>query len=75
MPHITVKLWPGTSEERKQQLTDRIVESATEIIGLGDESFSVSFIEVSPQDWKEQVYLPEVVNNEDKLYKKPGYKM
>lgn len=75
MPHITVKLWPGTSEDRKQQLTDRIVESATEILGLGEESFSVSFVEVSPQDWKEKVYTPEVVENKEHLYKEPGYNM
>ncbi|MEZ5016513.1 MAG: tautomerase family protein [Flavipsychrobacter sp.] len=75
MPHITVKLWPGNDEERKQQLADHIVESAVEILGLREESFSVSFEEVTPQDWKEQVYLPDIVNKKDKLYKKPGYEM
>lgn len=75
MPHITVKLFPGQTEETKQALADKIVEEAVKAIGLGEESFSVSFEEVASKDWKEQVYLPEIVNKEDKLYKKPGYRM
>jgi len=29
--------------------------------------------EVKPQEWVEKVYKPEIKNNLDKLYKKPGY--
>jgi hypothetical protein len=30
---------------------------------------------VSSKSWAEQVYKPDIVNNSDKLYKKPGYTM
>jgi 4-oxalocrotonate tautomerase len=30
---------------------------------------------VSANDWAENVYKPDIVNNSEKLYKKPGYKM
>lgn len=75
MPHITVKLWPGSSEETKEKLAAQIVEDAMELINLGEDSFSVSIEEVAPEDWKEQVYLPEIVEKKEYLYKQPGYKM
>ena len=31
--------------------------------------------EIKPQDWAEEVYKPDIVNNSEKLYKKPGYTM
>jgi 4-oxalocrotonate tautomerase len=29
--------------------------------------------EVGSRDWKEKLYKPDIVNQPDKLYKKPGY--
>jgi 4-oxalocrotonate tautomerase len=34
---------------------------------------SVAFEEVDPNDWAEKVYKPDILNNEENLYKKPGY--
>ena len=31
--------------------------------------------EIGADDWAEKVYRPDMVNNWDKLYKKPGYTM
>jgi 4-oxalocrotonate tautomerase len=31
--------------------------------------------EIKPQDWADKVYKPDIVNNPEKLYKKPGYTM
>ena len=75
MPHITVKLWPGKTEEQKRRLAGKIVENATRILNYGEESFSVSFEQVEPGDWKEKVYTPDIINGNGKLYKKPGYTM
>jgi len=33
----------------------------------------VAFEEVDPADWPEKVYKPDVLDKQDKLYKKPGY--
>jgi len=46
-----------------------------EYLHYGEESVSVAFEEISAQDWAEKVYKPEILNNADKLYKKPGYTM
>ena len=34
---------------------------------------SVAMEGIKPNEWVEKVYGPEVKNNLDKLYKKPGY--
>ena len=40
-----------------------------------EKSVSIAIEEVKPQDWAEKVYKTDIVNNWEKLYKKPGYTM
>jgi 4-oxalocrotonate tautomerase len=40
----------------------------------GEKSVSVSIEDVEPGDWETKVYKPDILDNWDKLYKKPGYK-
>jgi 4-oxalocrotonate tautomerase len=75
MPHVIVKLWPGKSEQQKTRLAEEIVKDVTKVLNYGEESVSVAIEEVEPQDWAEKVYQPDIVNNSEKLYKKPGYTM
>jgi 4-oxalocrotonate tautomerase len=75
MPHVVVKLWPGKTEQQKKHLADKIAKDVMDILDYGEESVSVAIEEVKAQDWAEQVYKPEIVNNSEKLYKKPGYTM
>jgi len=75
MPHIAVKLWPGKTEQQKHQLADAITKNVMETLHCGRESVSVTFEEVSAQDWAEKVYRTEIVNTPGKLYKRPGYSM
>jgi 4-oxalocrotonate tautomerase len=75
VPHVIVKLWPGKSEQQKVRLAEEIVKDVTKILNYGEESVSVSIEEVEPQDWVEKVYQPDIINNSEKLYKKPGYTM
>ena len=75
MPHVIVKLWPGKSEAQKKRLADRISQDVMEVLHYGDESVSVAFEEISAKDWKEKVYKPDIQNQPEKLYKKPGYTM
>ena len=73
MPHVIVKLWPGNSEEQKTRLSKEIVVDVMEVLNCKRESVSVAIEEISPDDWLEQVYKPDIENNTEKLYKKPGY--
>jgi len=73
MPHVIVKLWPGKSERQKTRLAEAITRDVMSILHYGDESVSVAMEEVRPEEWVERVYEPEIKNNLEKLYKKPGY--
>jgi len=73
MPHVIVKLWPGRSEQQKIRLAEEIVKDVVAIAKCEEESVSVAIEEIKPEDWAEKVYKPEILNNPEKLYKKPAY--
>ena len=75
MPHVIVKLWPGKSEQQKRRLTEAIVTDVMNVLNYGEESVSVAIEEVPARDWPEKVYKPDIVENAEQLYKKPGYTM
>lgn len=71
MPHVIVKLWPGKSEEQKRRLAQAITKDIATVLNYGDESVSVAMEEVSPAEWSERVYRPDIVEKAATLYKKP----
>ncbi|MBU6454729.1 MAG: tautomerase family protein [Cyanobacteria bacterium REEB67] len=73
MPHVSVKLWPGKSEEQKQRLADKIAQDIIDILGSSDASISVAIEDIDSEIWPDAVYEPDIVQKTDKLYKKPGY--
>jgi len=72
MPHITVKLWPGRSDEIKSNLAEKIAHDVAEGLKVDISDVSVAFEEVEQSDWGEQVYKKEIKDNKN-LYFKPGY--
>ncbi len=70
---MIVKLSPGQSEQQKTRLAEAITKDVMDILHYGKESVSVAMEEVKPQDWVEKVYVPDVKDKWDKLYKKSGY--
>lgn len=75
MPHVIVKLWPGRSEQEKQQLADAIVKDVVTYAKCSEDSVSVAIEEIKSSDWAEKVYKPDILSPRGKLYKKPGYTM
>ena len=73
MPHISIKLYPGRSEQQKVRLAEQIVKDVVSLLESSEDSISVAIEEINPEDWVEKVYQPEILNNPEKLYKKPGY--
>ena len=73
MPHVIVKLYPGRSEEQKKKLAEAIVKDVVAIAKCEDKSVSLAIEEIEKQDWAERVYRGDIINNQDRLYKKPGY--
>ena len=39
---------------------------------VGDHAVSVAIEEVTPSNWTEKVYKPDILNSPGKLYKRPG---
>jgi 4-oxalocrotonate tautomerase len=73
MPHVSVRLVRGKSEDQKNRLAEQITRDVAGILNYGDEAVSVAFEEFEPQDWAEKVYKPEIQGKWEQLYKKPGY--
>ena len=73
MPHVIVKMYPGRTEEQKRRLTEAIVKDVVAITQVGESSVSVAIEEISPEEWTEKVYKPDILDKPDRLYKKPGY--
>lgn len=74
MPHIIVKLWAGKPEDKKIQLAEEIKKMTMDILETPESSISVAFEETSPEDWPVKVYGPDIMDKEDTLYIKPGYR-
>lgn len=73
MPHIDLKLYKGRTEEQKIQLTNALVREITTILGVDESYVTVAINDVDADVWAEKVYRPEIENQKEKLYKKPGY--
>ena len=75
MPHIQIKLLEGKTEEQKQKLTQAIIMASQDVIGFGDESYSVSIEDYTMNEWQRKVYPDDIMGNKEILFKEPGYKM
>jgi 4-oxalocrotonate tautomerase len=72
MPHVIVKLWPG-SEKKKAKLSEEITKAVMTVLNYGEESVSVAMEEVDPDQWMDKVYKPDILGKSKKIYKRPGY--
>ena len=73
MPHVTVRMYAGRSEEDKARLAEAIGQALVQSLGSSERSISVTIEDVSPDDWMAEVYEPEILAKADQVYKKPGY--
>lgn len=73
MPHINIKMYPGRSDDVKQKLTDAIVKDVLSVVQCDEKWISVVFEDIDSAEWPEKVYKPEILDKQDKLFKKPGY--
>jgi 4-oxalocrotonate tautomerase len=73
MPHVIIKLYPGRSEEQKTRLAEEIVKDVVAIARCEEKSVSVAIEEIKAENWAEEVYRPDILDHQERLYKKPGY--
>ncbi|NJD55296.1 MAG: 4-oxalocrotonate tautomerase [Nitrospirae bacterium] len=60
-------------EEQKTRLAQQIVKDVVDILQCEEKVVSVVIEDVKPEDWPEKVYRPDILDKQEKLYKKPGY--
>lgn len=72
MPHISLKMLQGRTEEQKQRASAMLVEALKEALGVSDVHISCSIEDYTPQEWQE-IFKEEITDKEENLYKKPAY--
>ena len=73
MPHVTIKCFPGRTEEQKKLCAKKISEVIAETLGCKLTSVSVAIKDVSEASWKEEVWDKEIKADKNYLFKEPGY--
>ena len=73
MPHVSVRMYAGRSEEDKARLSEAIAQALVLTLGSSERSISVTIEDVAPDDWMAEVYEPEITAKAGRLYKRPGY--
>ncbi|MBO7121663.1 MAG: tautomerase family protein [Treponema sp.] len=73
MPHITVQMYPGRSDELKKKLAEALVKTAAEVLQREPEHFSASVQDVPQDEWKERVYKDAVDPSNKEVFVRPGY--
>ena len=73
MPHVILKIAVGKSDQEKQRLADALATAVTSTLGYDKKLVSVGIVDVEVSDWAEKVYRPDILENADLIFKKPGY--
>ena len=68
-----VKMLPGRTEDQKRKLADALTQAVIETLNSQDKSISVSIEDVPEEEWTRKVYIPDIQDKPDLVYKKPGY--
>lgn len=72
MPHISIKMLKGRTDEQKKMAAENLKKALCEAIGCGESHVSVSVSDYTAQEWQEQFRI-EIAENPDILIK-PDYK-
>ena len=67
MPYIQIKAYPK-DEKIKAKVAERINEVFLEEWGCAPDAISLSFEELDPSDWEDQVVIKELEPQKDKLH-------
>ena len=72
MPHITVKMYPGRSDEIKRAFAEKLVEATSEALSVPKSGVSVSVVDIPRDEWDELVTKPEIEARPSEVYIRPG---
>jgi len=72
MPHISLKMLKGRSEEQKKKAVEAVSEALIRSLGVSDAYITVSVEDFTAEEWQ-KVFREEVTDKPASLYKQPGY--
>ena len=55
MPHISIKMYPGRSEELKKEIAVKTRDFLAREMGMEEKFFSVSVEDIEKDQWQEEV--------------------
>ena len=73
MPYIAIKAYPK-DEEIKKRVADRINQIFLEEWGCKQEAISLSFEEIKPEVWDDEIRNGEIESKKDKMFILDGQK-
>ena len=72
MPHISVKMLKGRTEEQNQEAAKKLTAALCEALGCGDSHITVGIEDFTAEEWQD-VFAKDIEGKKDTLYKKPSY--
>lgn len=72
MPHISVKMLKGRTEEQKKLAAEKLTAALCEAIDCRDSHVTVGIEDYTAEEWQE-VFAKEIEGKSDTLYRKPTY--
>lgn len=72
MPHITIKMLKGRTDEQKMKAAENVKKALCEAIGCTENHVSVSVSDYTAVEWQDQFKI-EITENPDIIIK-PDYK-
>lgn len=72
MPHITLKMLKGRTEEQKKAAADKLTAALCEALGCGDGHVTVGIEDYTAEEWQD-VFAKDIEGKSDTLYRKPIY--
>jgi 4-oxalocrotonate tautomerase len=70
MPHVTVKLYSGRTDQQKAKLADEITKAVMVALNSAEDSISVGIEDVEPADWADKVHKPDILGKQDTIFKR-----
>ncbi len=72
MPHISVKMLEGRTEEQKKKLSQALVKALTKELGCSEHYVTCTIEDFNAKEWQD-VFKEEITDKPEKVYKKAEY--
>lgn len=72
MPHIGIKMLAGRTQEQKEKLAAALVKTLTKELGCSEHYVTCTIEDYDARQWQ-KVFVEEVTQKQDKVFKKAEY--